>query len=134
VRVLVDNNLSPKIALAIHALVEQDGHEVVHLRKKFRPETDDATVLGRLAEEGRWAFLTLDMAIARKPHQRALWSNQRITIFFLERSWQRKGMSLIEQAGRLLLRWKDIALQFELVEPPAGFKVPLKGRLKQVRF
>ncbi len=38
----VDNNLPPALARALHALSENAGHRVVHLKDLFPPNTPDS--------------------------------------------------------------------------------------------
>jgi len=42
VRFFFDNNLAPKLAKSLHALVEPE-HEVIHLKEKFKASASDET-------------------------------------------------------------------------------------------
>ena len=57
-KLLVDHNLSPRIARCLQALFEE--HEIVALRDKFPPNTDDAD----------WIVPSLWLRRVRLPRQR----------------------------------------------------------------
>lgn len=60
-KLLLDHNLSPKLARALQALF--DDHEVVSLRDKFRDQTPDEEWITALDREGGWAVLTKDLRL-----------------------------------------------------------------------
>ena len=48
-RVLVDNDLPPRLARALHIIFEDDGDEIIALRDKFgRDDVKDADWIGHL--------------------------------------------------------------------------------------
>jgi hypothetical protein len=131
-RVLVDNNLSPLPAQAIHLLVTVEGHEVVSLRSRFAvtaPDVEWIRVLG--AEAGRYCHG--DYRIARRPAERLAWHQSRLKGFFLAPAWSK--FSTLEKTARLLLWWPKLVAQEQLVGPGAIFQVPVNpgSRLKQLR-
>lgn len=132
-KVLVDNNLSPRLARAINVLVEPDGHVVVALRDKFPPDIQDADWIEDLGTEGGWAVISGDVRITRRPAERLAWHRSRLKGFFLAPSWSK--LANIEKTGRLLLWWPKIEVQERLVAPGAIFQLPVNvgSRLVQLR-
>jgi hypothetical protein len=59
-KLLVDNNLSFRIAHSLHAIVSADAHEVVALRDRFAPSVSDEHWIAVLGREGGWAVLSSD--------------------------------------------------------------------------
>lgn len=130
-KLLLDNNLPPRIAQALNVLVEPDGHAVYHLREHFPPNTPDIEWLGTLGEEGGWAILSADMRIHKNRAEREAWRRSNTVAFFLTRWWAKQKFTNI--AARLLTRWSDLDNQYRLVAPPAAFEVPPRGKLRQLK-
>ncbi|WP_191059667.1 PIN-like domain-containing protein [Geminicoccus harenae] len=103
-KLLLDANLSPRIARAVHVLVEPDGHEVHALVDRFPAATKDEVWLESLAAENGWATLTFDRHIMKRPHEREAWLRSGVVVFALEPAWA-KGLLPREQAARLILWW-----------------------------
>lgn len=131
-KLLVDNNLSPRIGGVLRAAVPQSDCHIEHLRYKFSPNAPDDKWISALGNEGGWALLTLDRKIGKQPHLKQLWKATDLVIFFLQPAWRK--LTPVPQAGRLLLRWQEIADAFKGATPPCGFEVPLTGRIKRMRF
>jgi predicted nuclease of predicted toxin-antitoxin system len=83
VRFFCDNNLSPKIAHALHCLAQPD-HEVIHLRDRFAANVADVDWLKALANEEGWAIISADTSIARNPHEAEAWRQSGHPIFFFK--------------------------------------------------
>jgi len=77
-----DNCISPKLARAIHALIEPD-HKVEHLRDRFVPSTKDTEWIQQLADEGNWVIVTADHRIRTRPQERQVWKAAKLTTFFM---------------------------------------------------
>ena len=132
-RFFFDNCIAPAYAEAIAALTRGEGHEVVHLTEKFRPDADDVEWMGQLAREGDWIVISGDPAITRKKHEQAAWLESRLTAFFLAEAWQ--NLKFWDQAWQLIRKWPLIAELAGRVEPGAGFLVKVKSnRLEQIRI
>ncbi|MFP4361838.1 MAG: hypothetical protein ACLFTG_14345 [Alphaproteobacteria bacterium] len=133
-KLLLDHNCSPKIARALHALVEP-VHEVRHLREKFAPATTDQDWVKALSFERGWAIATLDRRIRKRPHEREAWRRSRLVLFALEPAWGGETMNPMLQTARMIQWWPRWVQIFEEVEPPAAFLVPLRAssKLKQLR-
>ncbi len=131
-KLLVDNNVSPLVARTLRVAVAEDEGYVEHIRERFGPDARDEDWLRALGSEGGWAVLTADHRISRRPHERAIWRSTDLVIFFLEPAFAK--LEPREQAGRLLLRWKELVAAFRESRPPAGFRVRLKGRIETLRL
>ena len=57
---LLDNNLPPLLARALHELSAPEGHTVIHLIEKFPRDTADIEWISVLKEEGGWAVVSQD--------------------------------------------------------------------------
>jgi len=132
-KLLVDHNVSYRIAEALHAIVSAEGHLVTALQSKFSPNVDDAVWISALGSEGGWAVLSGDKRITRNPAERAAWRRTELVGFFLEPGWAR--LPVREQAARLLL-WPKLEAQFALVRGGALFLLPVRhtSKLRQLSF
>lgn len=132
-RFFFDNNIAPRIARAINALVEPD-HSAVHLRDKFDQATSDITWMESLGADGDWVVISADQRIARNGHERKAWQESGLTLFFWEKAWH--GQNFWLQAAQLVRWFPDIIDQARKVEAGAGFFVPFRysGRFKQPRL
>jgi hypothetical protein len=124
-KLLLDHNLSPKLARALQALF--DDHEVVALRDKFGVQTSDEEWITALDREGGWAVLTKDLRLRTRPHERAAMDRSRIVYFFLAGAW--KKISVEETAARLIRLFPKMAAQTELAER-GRFELPINAGSK----
>lgn len=131
--VLIDHNISPHVAHALHAIAAPHGHHVEAKSDKFDPATPDTEWLGEL-REGDWAFISNDQRILRNPQECAAMLAAQVIGFFLEPAWRKRNVTVFEQAGRLIMWWPKLMQQCEIVQPPAAFRVPIHpgGRLRSV--
>lgn len=83
-KVLIDENLPPALAKALHALFEGD-HDVVHLRARFGPAVQDREWIETLSAEGRWIVISGDRRITRNRAEYMAFRNSRLVGFFLSR-------------------------------------------------
>jgi hypothetical protein len=130
VKVLLDHNLSPRIARALQALFVGQ-HEVVALRDKFRPDVADLTWIEELSRDGRWVVLSGDRRITRnRAELRAFRQSRLVGMFF---SPGLNKAPVVKQAERLLALWASIEKVAETVEGGAMFELPMTSvRLKQL--
>ncbi len=121
-KLLLDHNLSPRLARCLQALFV-DGHVILPLREKFPVNVSDIEWITTLDREGGWAVLTKDLRIRTRPHERAALDRSRIVYFFLARSW---GKSTVEDAAARLIRLvPKMAAQTELADR-GRFELPIK--------
>lgn len=127
-----DNNISPRTARALHALVEP-RHQCIHLREKFRSDIRDEEWIHSLAEEGGWIVISGDYKILKRKAEKLALDQAGLTVFFLKRGWTKSTSLKLEQlTGKLLLRWSEIARLAESALPGQAFDVPLKGKIKKI--
>ena len=124
-RLLLDNNLAPRIAHALNLLFED--HLIVALRDHFPPNTSDEEWINALDREGGWAVLTRDLRIRTRPHERAAMDRSRILFFFLGGSW--RSLDVAETAARLIRLVPRMALQATLADR-GRFDVPINAGSK----
>ena len=85
-RFFLDNNLPPKLAKSLNALVEPD-HQIVHLKDRFAANTTDETWMSALASESDWIIISGDIRISKNPHEVEAWRAAGHTTFFLKPGW-----------------------------------------------
>jgi len=125
VKLLVDNNLPPRLAEALNVIFAPD-HEITALRKKFgRGDLKDEEWIPKLGGEGGWAVLSADMNIARKRPSRQLFVGAGLVGFFLSPSLQKAPLNL--QAARVLTIWPQMVSHMETTANGV-FEVPVRGR------
>lgn len=121
-KLLFNNNLSPRVARAIHQLIEPDSVAVA-LRDKFDPATADIDWIKSLSVEGGWAVISGDLRITKNAAERTAWLTTDLIGFFLEPALAR--LNPLEQTARLL-RWIPVLeRQLSLIRGPALFALPL---------
>jgi len=132
VKVLVDENLPPALAKALHELFAGE-HEVVHIRAKFGPGVKDADWIPRLSAEGKWIVISGDRQITKNRAEYAAFRKSRLIGFFLSRGLNKAP--LIKQMERILALWPAIESQSGLVEGGAMFELPMRSaRLSQLKL
>lgn len=131
-KLLFDNNISPRVARAIHQLVEGDGDIAVALREKFDAATPDVDWINGLANEGGWSVISGDNRITKNRIERAAWLQTDMVGFFLEPSLAR--LDPLQQTARILFWLPALRNQLALIRGPALFALPLKStsRLRQL--
>lgn len=122
---MVDNDLPPRLATALHAIFEEDGDEVVALRHKFgRGNLKDEEWIPALGAEGRWAVISADQRIAKRRPSRELFLRNGLVGFFFNPALQKSPLH--RQAARLLTIWPLIRAQHDLAANGC-FAVPVKS-------
>ena len=125
-RLLIDHNLSPRLARCLDALFSDD-HRIISLREKFSPNTPDIEWISRLSIEGGWAVLTKDLRIRTRPHERAALDRSRVVYFFLAGSWRK--LTVEDSAARLIRLIPKLAAQTELADR-GRFELPINAGAK----
>ncbi len=102
----VDNNLPPRLAAALHALSEPEGHSVVHKREKFPANTPDHEWIEALASEGDWVIVTQDR-IGKNDLERKALRQTGIVTFMLKSAWNNhdfwsKAQNLVKWWPRII--------------------------------
>ncbi len=133
---LLDNNLPPALARALHELTHtnsNEAHEVIHLKEKFPPNTPDTEWIEALAKEGDWVVITHDKF--NKGLEREVLSRAGLTVFFLDNSWS--PHNFWEKAHQLVKWWPAIIAQAERITGGAGFRVKWNfrnGKFEQIKL
>ena len=125
-KLLLDNNLAPRIAKALNALFDGQ-HHIVALRDGFPADTPDVEWITALDQKGGWTVLTRDLHIITRPHERAALDRSRIVFFFLARAWEKFGVE--ETTARLIRLIPKMAAQAELAES-GRFELPINAGSK----
>jgi hypothetical protein len=105
-KLLLDHNLSPKLARTLAALYVPE-HEIAALRDKFSPNVADVDWITALDREGGWAVLTQDLRIRTRRHERVAMDRARIVFFFLAGAWRK--FTVEETAARLIRLITELA-------------------------
>lgn len=106
VKVLFDHNMPPRIARALHALIEIDGHAAVALRDMFPPNTSDVDLYTALGREPGWIVISKDEAQAKRaPERRAILSSG-VVAYYL--SPKLRKLSVNQQAATIIWQWDKI--------------------------
>ena len=124
-KLLVDNDLPPRLAEALNVIFAPD-HEIAALREKFgRANLKDEEWIPKLGAEGGWAVLSADMSIARKRPSRQLFVGAGLVGFFFSPSLQKASLNL--QAARVLTIWPQMVSHMKTTANGV-FEVPVRGR------
>lgn len=124
-KLLLDHNLSPRIARALAALFSD--HQIYALRERFSVNATDIEWISALDRDGDWAVLTRDLRIRTRPHERMAMDQSRIVFFFLGGAWRKIGVE--ECAARLIRLIPKMAAQCDLAER-GRFELPLNAGSK----
>lgn len=134
-KLLLDNNLPPALARALHQLTIREWenrHQVHALRDRFPENTPDTEWIAALSEEGGWVVITHDRL--SKGLEREALKRAGLKVFLLDKSW--KNHRFWEKSVRLARWWPRIIEQADGVTGGAAFQVPWnfggKGQFKQI--
>ena len=125
-KVMIDNDLPPRLAVALHTIFEDDGDEIISLREKFgRDNLKDDEWIPALGAEKDWAVISADGRIAKKRPSRELFLRNGLVGFFFKPALQKSPLRT--QTARLLLLWPNIREQHRLAASGC-FCVPMSGQ------
>jgi hypothetical protein len=131
VNVLIDNNVSPRIARALNALFTPE-HQITALRDRFAPEMPDKDWILALSGAGRWIVISGDRRITKNKAEYHAFRNSRLVGFFLAPALYKA--KVIKQAERILALWDRIETLSATVEGGAMFELQIKSNLvRQLR-
>ena len=123
-KLLVDNDLPPRLASALNIIFEPD-HLVISLREKFgRSNLKDEEWITELKAESGWAVLSADRQIARKKPSRDLFIGAGLVGFFFSASMQKWPLS--RQCARMMIILPSMADYMKLTATGV-FEVPASG-------
>jgi len=124
-KLLLDHNLSPRLARALGALFID--HEIVALRDRFPESIADIEWISELDRDGSSAVLTKDLRIRQRPHERATLDRSRVVYFFLAGAWMK--FTVEETAARLIRLIPKMAAQTDLADR-GRFDLPINAGSK----
>jgi len=130
VKFFLDNNLSPKIARALHHLREPE-HSAHHLQEHFAANTPDTTWIAALAAEPDWIIISGDLRISRNAHEFRAWQEAGHPMFFLNPGW--RNLVRWEFASKLFHRFPDIIKRAEKANRGDGFVIPVSGAITKLQ-
>jgi len=131
---LLDNNLPPALARALHILTSSQytEHAVEALKDKFPANTPDEVWIQALADEGGWVVISHDRF--RKAAEPEVMRRAGLIVFLLGKSWG--NVAFWDKAYQLVRWWPAIIDQSERIEGGAAYEVPFrfsgKGKFKQM--
>jgi predicted nuclease of predicted toxin-antitoxin system len=136
-KLLLDNNLPPALARALHELTIREwdcAHEVIHLRDHFPANTPDTEWVTKLSQEDGWVVVTHDKF--NKGVEREVLRRAGLKVFLLDGSW--KHHQFWEKAIQLTRWWPRIIEQAGGIRGGAAFRVPWnftgKGQFGQLTW
>jgi hypothetical protein len=126
VKVLVDHNLSPRIAAALQALFEGQ-HQVESIKSLFgRTDVKDIDWIEHIARTAPWAVVSGDRRITKSPSERQAFRRSSAVGFFLAPALQKAPVRI--QLARLLMLWEIIESTAQTMQPGSMFELPVKSQ------
>ncbi|MGH7146236.1 MAG: hypothetical protein ACREJ2_19140 [Planctomycetota bacterium] len=130
-KLLVDNNLAPRLARAMNLIVNDDGHFVQPVKDKIKGSPSDIEIAHELAKEPGWALLTEDKNILKTPSELTAFMEGNITIFVFNKNWS--SSSNWEKLGHTIKAWPTILSLYEdlpLDKKGAAFEIVYRQTVK----
>jgi PIN like domain len=129
VKFFFDNNLAAKIAHGLNEMVAPD-HQVIHLRDKFAPNSEDVEWMGTLAKEADWIIITADVRIRRNLHEVKAWKEAGHTIFFLKPGWT--DLKFWDQVNKFTKCFPQIIENAARAERGSAFFISVNGKIESL--
>jgi hypothetical protein len=122
VKFLLDNNLPPAFAVALHNLSEREGFgSVHHLRDFFDHNIADVDWITELGNDGGWTAVTGDTRIRARPHELAAFRAAGLILMMLSPAWAH--LRFWEKASLLIRSWPDICQTAITAPRPSIFEI-----------
>lgn len=132
---LIDNNLPPPLAKALHELSIKDGHSVIHLSEKFPRNAPDIDWIQALKDEGDWVVVSQDQFKKSDLEKKAI-RECGLAVFCLAKHWTNEPYW--NKAHNLVRWWPALIDQSERVAGGAAFRVPWRyskpGKFEQIKI
>lgn len=124
-----DENLPPRLARALNALVSNSGIEVRALRDAFTPGTTDIEWITALSSSDEKCFIiTKDRRIRKNRPELEAWKESGLQIVFMQKAWS--GQALWDINWKLIRRWPEI--RDIVTRTDNSFELPLSGKIPSV--
>jgi hypothetical protein len=111
---------------ALSELVKNEGHELVHLRDRFRPDTRDDQWIPRIAREGGWVIVTHDINIVRSRYESQVWRKAGLPTFFFAKGLANQRP--IKQMEALARHWDEIVEIATKMRAGAIYVINVRGK------
>ena len=121
-KAVVDENLPPALARALHALFAGE-HEIIHLRDRYGSGVKDLQWIPELSQEGRWIVISADRRIKKTKAEYQAFRSSRLVGFFLSPGLNKAP--LIKKAERILALWSNIETFGERSAGGAMYELPM---------
>jgi len=128
VRFFFDNNLSPKLARSLDALVQPE-HQVVHLKERFAANTSDEVWMRALAQEPDWIIVSGDLQIRKNPHEIMAWQEAGHTTFFLKKGWI--DLTFWDQAWKFAKAFPELITTAEWARKGSAFFLTPNAKIEE---
>jgi len=132
---LVDNNLPPALARALHELsVNKFSHleQVAALRDRFLADTADVDWIQTLGQEGGWFVLSADQFRKHGDLERKALRQSRLIVFCLSKQWA--SHRYWEHSANLIRWWPHLVEQADHLQGGAAFRVPWRLNSGRPKF
>lgn len=122
----IDNCLPVRIVRALEAL----GVDARHLKDEFDENTKDLVWMPVVAKHG-WIVVTDDNRIRKRPSERALRTELKLTTVFLAGSMA--NLRMWDQATKIVHAWPAIEAGLEHAQRGTCLLVSLHGKVERLR-
>lgn len=108
INIYIDENLSPYLAKGLDTLESplQEGFKVLSIKDVFGTGAKDEEWIPKVGKENG-VVITQDVNIQRLRHQRLLYEEHGVGVFFLSPP-SKNGYTYWEMVEQIIKRWKDI--------------------------
>lgn len=129
---LLDNNLPPSFATALHSLSEREGYgSVHHLRDFFDHRITDVDWITELGNDGGWTAVTGDTRIRTRPQELAAFRAAGLVLITLAPPWS--NLRFWEKASLLIRCWPNICQVAVGAPRPSLFEVSARPSASAIR-
>jgi len=132
-KVFFDNCTSPRMARTLHAFIEADGHQAVHISDVLGRDVTDIEWMQYLGRDpADWIVFTGDERIRKNKAEARAFAQARLKGIVLAPAYQRTPMS--RNCAVLIDRWPKLLETLENFEPPVLFELSINfsGRFRQL--
>lgn len=123
-----DNCVPVGLVKALHELVRNEGHEVLHLRDRFPADTPDDKWIPEIGQEGGWVLVSHDVGIMRSRFESEVWRRAGLPTFFFAKGLANERP--IKQMEAVARHWDEIVEVAEKMKRGASYVIHLRGKPK----
>ena len=100
---IFDNDISPRLALALQHLVE--NHQIIALRDQFKPDTPDIDWIPEIGRR-KWILVSYDYNQRRRTNERQALQDHHVRAIYIRHG--RNPRSHFDDAARIIKNWPKI--------------------------